>query len=231
MKTLIICPLQFEVQHLLAALGACGAGWESVPFGSDCAQRFLNRPWWLVRGGHGKVDFALRTQQWLQRLPESMDQVIGVGSGGALAEDLEPGDVVLAQKIIEHDFRARFDPQAKVPEFTTDENLWRSLNSLSKTFAGRFQLRVGAIASGDEDIVGDKRAQELFQQTGACTVGWEGAGLARACRAQNLRFLEIRGITDNARKNVAADFKKNLQRAMANVAELLWTGLGPQKAV
>ncbi|MCB0126353.1 MAG: hypothetical protein KDE58_29045 [Caldilineaceae bacterium] len=49
-------------------------------------------------------------------------------------------------------------------------------------------------------------------------VAWEGAGGARACQFSDVPFVEIRGITDNANQTAAADFERNLQASLHNVA-------------
>ena len=57
-------------------------------------------------------------------------------------------------------------------------------------------------------------------------MAWEGAGGARACRFNQIAFLELRAITDTADHDAPGDFAANLQIAMANAAALvnLWRG-------
>jgi hypothetical protein len=40
---------------------------------------------------------------------------------------------------------------------------------------GGFHIAFDVIASGDEDVVSSKRAQEIRDQTGAACVAWEGS--------------------------------------------------------
>ena len=55
----------------------------------------------------------------------------------------------------------------------------------------------------------------------AVAVAWEGAGGARACAFSDVPFVEIRGITARADDRAPADFRANLNIAMANLAALL----------
>jgi len=55
---------------------------------------------------------------------------------------------------------------------------------------GKTQFAVHVIASGDEDVVTSKRAQEIRDQTGAACVAWEGSGAARAALFNGIGSLE-----------------------------------------
>ena len=89
-----------------------------------------------------------------------------------------------------------------------------------------FSVHIGIVASGDEDIVTHIRAEELQKQTNALAVAWEGAGGARAARFNNLPFIEVRGITDNARDDVPQSFSANLPVAMSNIGMVMLNLIG-----
>ena len=81
-------------------------------------------------------------------------------------------------------------------------------------------LMLGAIASGDEDVLSADRRLELHGQTRALAVAWEGAGAARACILQNIPFCEIRAITDVGSTSLNKDWKSNLELAMSKLSEV-----------
>src|SRR5262249_20722267 len=87
--------------------------------------------------------------------------------------------------------------------------------------ADGFSVHYGIVASGDEDIVTSDRATALREATGAIAVAWEGAGGARASLFNALPFVELRGVTDTANQEAAADFHANLRRVMANLATFI----------
>jgi adenosylhomocysteine nucleosidase len=166
-------------------------------------------------GGHGKVQFALRTQSLImERRP---DLVICAGACGALTERLRPLDVVVAESTVEHDFKLRF-VKCPIPAFVGDPNALRVLKDHA---AHGFALHFGLIASGDEDVVDTARACELRSATAALAVAWEGAGGARACLHAGVPFLEIRGVTDSADDLSVENFRRNLPAAMTNVASVI----------
>ena len=82
-------------------------------------------------------------------------------------------------------------------------------------------MHYGIIASGDEDIITTDRATALRETTGAIAVAWEGAGGARASLFNALPFVELRGVTDTANHEAAADFHTNLRGVMANLAAFI----------
>ncbi len=205
--TLIICPLKKEVTYLLE--GFSKAGWlfetRSTPKLSmyQCHSQNIT----VSQGGHGKVQFALQTQHLLNHL-EGVSQVICIGAGGALATHIKVGDLVIAEKTVEHDYAEKFNPSAKIPEFLSHSTLLQLASQVP--LSSNYNVHRGVIASGDEDIIDSQRALELFEQTQALAVAWEGSGGARACAFNKIPFLELRTITDNARDSVAESFFKNL---------------------
>jgi len=164
-------------------------------------------------GGHGKVEFGLRTLQLIQLLRPSL--VVCAGTCGLLApEVVSPLDVVVGTMTVEHDFKS--SSAGEPPRFLgcsiTLEKLRRGQPS---------GVHFGAIASGDEDVLSLARAGEIHAATGALAVAWEGAGGARACRMMQTPFIEIRGVSDHADASAIADFRRNLRAAMARVGEVV----------
>lgn len=170
----------------------------------------------LSLAGHGKTQFGIQTQFFLQYY-QDIKSVFCVGCAGALSEDLRLGDVILGEKTIEHDYRLKFI-ERPLPSFPGDKQI---IQEILKQSRADFNIHLGAIASGDEDVVDKARAEEIGRQTGALAVAWEGAGGARACSFNKVPFVEIRGITDHANTDVPYDFLPNLEKAMKNVASCL----------
>jgi adenosylhomocysteine nucleosidase len=150
--------------------------------------------------------------------------VICLGAAGALAADLAIGDVVVATETVEHDFTQRFSRRS-LPRFAADPATIGGLRELPLANLP-FAVHFGIVASGDEDIIELERGATLREATEACAVAWEGAGGARACRFNEIPFIELRGITDTADHQASAHFAANLGPTMANIAELLvlWRG-------
>jgi len=173
----------------------------------------------LMAGGHGKVQFAIQTQYAINYTP-NCQLIICAGAAGSLNKKLNMGDVVVGEATIEHDYKLKFAPNPKAPPiFDGDFERIKKIKDMPNSYS--FSIYFGKIASGDEDIISNKRAKEIVEKTNALCVAWEGAGGAKAAKFNDIPFIEIRGITDSADKLAIADFKKNLNIAMENITNLL----------
>jgi len=222
-KTLIVLPLQAEVETLSDALRANGLRHGQAQVGRLAVAVFAEIGATLAWGGHGKAQFAVHTRHLLDHVGH-VDLVVCAGAAGALADGIAVGDLVVATRTVEHDFRLRFSSRP-APVFDGDGTAIRSLQALAIADS-RFALHFGDVASGDEDIVSVDRARALRAATGAVAVAWEGAGGARACAFSQSPYLEIRAVTDQATVDAPSDFTQNLGLAMRNVATLLSSWLG-----
>lgn len=218
MRWIILCPLKREMRDLVAGLNSLGT--KCVPHQKLRLSSYAVPEWdtLITWGGHGKSQFAVHTQYALSEFPRPKG-VLCVGTAGGLNSNLQVGDLVIGDRSIEHDFREKLNPNASMPIFEANVELLRMFNRPPPNL--EFNVHVGGIASGDEDIASAQRANELHQQTGALAVAWEGSGGARACRFLDVPYLEVRAITDNAREKVTQSFAQNLGRCMRNVATLL----------
>jgi len=217
-KLLLVCPLDSEVRPLLEGFTELGLDVEKRAGLKTPAFWIPQKGFVISRGGHGKSQFAIQTQYLLSHLKD-MEAVICAGAAGGLGPHLEVGDLVVGEKTIEHDYTERFSPNAKLPEFAGHSSLIGRFKNLS--LHDSFKIHFGSIAGGDEDIVDAMRAQELYQSTRSLAVAWEGPGGARAAKFNDLPYLEIRAITDNARDSVPNSFSQNLGRCMKNLATAL----------
>src|SRR5262252_8531405 len=223
MRTLIVLPLQAEIDHLSGALQANGLRLERTAAGRLDVVSLPEIGTVLARGGHGKAQFALHTRHLLDHAGH-VDLVICAGAAGALVEGIAVGDVVVGLRTVEHDFQSRFSGR---PAPVCDAAAIQSLRELVPSEAG-FALHFGDVASGDEDIVSVDRAQALQLATGALAVAWEGAGGARACAFSATPYLELRAVTDQANVEASSHFAQNLPAAMRNLACLVIAWLGPR---
>jgi adenosylhomocysteine nucleosidase len=215
-KIMILSPLPLEMEALLSRIQEHGHEFAETFAGPLKVFEFPELGWQFSLAGHGKVQFGIQTQFLIGHY-RHIDAIICAGCAGGLAKNVSVFDVIAAEKTIEHDYRLRF-AQRPDPEFAGDESL---LAKIKECRSDKIRIHFGAVASGDEDIVDPGRALELSTQTRALAVAWEGAGGARACKFNNVPFLELRGITDTANNTAPIDFAANLKLAMANVADTL----------
>lgn len=223
MKTLVVFPLQEELDFFLDHCRRSGLRWTVTQIGRLPVFEASGVALTLARGGTGKAQFALQTQHLLDTGPE-WQLVICAGAAGALVDEVAIGDVIVATVTVEHDYRNRFNVRP-LPRFGGDQQSLDALRQVRPAGAD-FGIHFGPLASGDEDIVTAGRRQQLHEATGCLAAAWEGAGGARACVFSRAPFIEIRGVTDAANAGAAMAFEDNLETAMGHVADLVITWLG-----
>lgn len=214
---LVLCPLRFELDYIIDYFHRLNFRSDPIKINYYVAYIFPELNVIIAEGGRGKVQFAITTQKIVSKFSE-ICSIICAGSAGGLSTSLAIGDVVVATETLEHDFKNRYNPKAARPLIAGDELMLTSLRSFSSP---HFKVHFDRMASGDEDIVDLARVAELYADTSAVAVAWEGIGAAKVGRFNKIPFLEIRGITDNARNEVVSNFRKNLPNAMENVAQVL----------
>ena len=214
---LIVTPLQEEFADLYQSLAAHQLNSEPGRVGKLEVQRFPQLNVTLARGGHGKTQFGIQTQYLLDLAP--FDLVICAGAAGALAPEVQVGDLIVVTTTVEHDFNNKFVPRPK-PQFHGDAKSIAQLKALELP-AADFKVHFGILAGGDEDVIEVKRGAELRQAHNALAVAWEGVGGARACAFSGVPFLELRGATDTADHAAPVVFDVNLKVVMQNIARLL----------
>jgi adenosylhomocysteine nucleosidase len=224
-KRLIVIPIQQEIECFLQGCTELGYPAEASRLGRLPVVHLPAQGTTVAPGGLGKVQFAVQTQHLLDACTD-WDLVICAGAAGALVDDLSPGDLVVATETVEHDIQNRFG-QPLLPRFRSADTALAELRD-GRSALTSCTVHFGPIASGDEDVVDPQRRRAIHQLTGALAVAWEGAGGARACHFSGIPYIEVRGITDRADRQAAAEFARNLTRAMRHVATLItsWTTRG-----
>jgi len=218
MTILMVTPLQEEVALLVHAWERLGLRAISMVIGRLPAVTLPDLHVSLACGGHGKAQFALQTQHLIEH-SHALDMVLCAGAAGGLADDVSVGDIVVATSTIEHDFHRKFSGRP-APKFDGAPEAIARLRHVQMPTRS-FCVHYGIVASGDEDIITTDRATALREATGAIAVAWEGAGGARASLFNALPFLELRGVTDTANHEAAADFHTNLRGVMTNLAAFI----------
>lgn len=225
MKILLVIPIREEIDAFLRAITEYGVETVESKIGKVSIVCIPKLSLTLAEGGLGKVQFAVQTQYLIDAYTD-WDLVICAGTAGALVDNLSIGDVVVASETVEHDIHNKFgDPL--IPRFTSAAKIVDDLKGVQLP-TKVMKIHFGPIASGDEDVVAAERRNELHQRTGALAVAWEGVGGARACKFNDIPYVEIRGITDGTDFNAAESFRSNLETAMRSVALLILAWLENQ---
>ena len=177
-----------------------------------------DRPVVAVEMGVGKVSAAAATQSLIDRYHPRC--AIFTGSAGALASDLDVGDLVIADRVAVHDIGAHraagFIPTGFMTLNDREDHTYAhrmyadaGLVALAHRVAeemnwppapgGRtLQVRVGTVATGDQVILSGEKKDWLLDTFGALVVEMEGAAFAQVASANVLPWLLIRSVSDHA---------------------------------
>lgn len=161
----------------------------------------------IVKCGIGKVNAALCTQYLI--LHFNVSKIINTGIAGACGKDLKIFDFVVSQKVVYHDFDVTFFGYKKgqVPNlplfFQADDNLQNKvLDAFNNSeFSKEHKIQEGIIASGDKFISEKSVKDEIIKDFSPLCVEMEGAAIAHTCFVNNIPFVIIRCMSDNAQES------------------------------
>jgi adenosylhomocysteine nucleosidase len=191
--------------------------------------------------GVGKVNAAMTTALLLERFSPSA--VIFSGVAGALDPQLQPGDVVVGEKLVQHDLvnyteagpvlrsvRNPLDGAANPIVFESSAMLLAlarvaaSRTALEPAEAGdgrrRPRVLFGTIATGDSFVSSHLERTRLREQLGADAVEMEGAAVAQVCHQRGVLFLVVRGLSDRAGNDASQEAQRHLRVSAGNAAQI-----------
>ncbi|KAA5805652.1 5'-methylthioadenosine/adenosylhomocysteine nucleosidase [Thermoanaerobacterium thermosaccharolyticum] len=171
----------------------------------------------LVRSGIGKVNAAIAAQILISEF--NVDYIINTGVAGGIKSGINVGDIVISSDAIEHDFDTTafgdelgVIPRMKTSVFKADKYLIDiALKAANDNIDGK--AYVGRIVSGDRFVSSKEEARRLGQQFSAYAVEMEGAAIAHTSYLNDIPFVIIRSISDNADGNATSDFNLFVKKA------------------
>ena len=179
----------------------------------------------LVKSGVGKVNAARTTQILIDNF--DLEYVINVGTAGGLNENIEIGDVVIAERLVQHDFDITAGGYEKGyisntgRFFYSDKELVSKSERIIDNMNENFKAIIGLIATGDifvQDISVKDRIKEEFDAD--CTE-MEGAAIAQVCYLDKIPFIVIRSISDKPNGNNNIQFEKYLELACERYSKFI----------
>ena len=170
----------------------------------------------IARCGVGKVFAAMCAQAMI--IGFSPRLIINTGVAGALAEGINTGDTVIAERLVQHDMdtsplgdpkglisginKIYFDADARSVEILKESARELGISAVAATVAS------GDVFVADKDS--RKRIREAFDAS-ACEM--EGAAIAQVAFVNSTPFAVIRAISDNADGDSAVSFPTFLAAA------------------
>lgn len=243
----VICAMPEEIEHLSAALAAAAERCDAGPGGFAFRQgRLDGRPVVLVEAGIGKVNAAVVATLLLDRF--GCDGLILSGVAGGLDPSLGIGDVIVAERLLQHDYGAVVE-QAIRPyrpgatpiggsnrplTYELGAQLRRDLEAAldgielaaipalaTGDVARRPQLRFGTVLTGDQFINCEATRSRLFQAFSAQAVEMEGAAVAQIAERFGVPCVVVRSLSDLAGADSHMDIATFLSVAAGQAATVV----------
>lgn len=180
----------------------------------------------VVKCGVGKVNAARVTQILIDTF--NVKSVINVGAAGALNPFLNIGDIVIGEKLIQHDFDiTAFDHDKGYITgvgdyiYSDSELIEKFENAANNLKEKDYKIKKGIIATGDIFCTDIEMKNKIFSKFNADCVEMEGAAIAQVCYLDNIPFIVIRSISDSPNGNNEIDFDKFVELASKRCANIL----------
>lgn len=177
----------------------------------------------VAKCGIGKVFAAICAQTMI--LKYSPDLLINTGVGGALAQGITTGDIVVAADLCQHDMdtSAIGDPKGLVSGinmiyFEADSRAGQILLEGAKALG--LNARLGRIASGDKFIASKEDKIRILTDFSADACEMEGCAIAQTAFVNGTPFAVVRAISDSADGEATMDYPTFLPIAARNSTNL-----------
>ncbi len=161
----------------------------------------------------GKVFASLTATTLIEKF--GCNKLLFSGVAGAINSDLKIGDLIIADKLCQHDLdiTAFGHPHGYVPGGDVFIKTSEELRAIAKNVAEENNLKVleGTIATGDQFVHSNDRKEFIQKTFKADALEMEGASVAVVCDALNVPFFILRAISDSADMDAGFDFDEFLK--------------------
>jgi adenosylhomocysteine nucleosidase len=184
-----------------------------------------------ARAGAGKVNAAFAATLLVDHF--SPAAVVFTGTAGAIDTELNPGDVVIGTAVGYHDFgNVTADGFVRSPTrnvasgkldpafFPADPALLAAARRAAASVKTALHIREGVIVTGDAFLASPARRVDLRRELNASAVEMEGAAVAQVCARFGVPAIVIRSITDHADGGAENSYRRYVEVAAHNAAEL-----------
>lgn len=208
----IICAMQIEADGIIAL--AQNTKTEVIAEMNFTTGTLHDKEIVVTVCGVGKVNAAVCAVVLIEKFKP--DIIINSGVAGSLSPLVSIGDIVVAEKSVEHDMNltALGDrqgevsfPDGKVMYFNCNERVVQTLFKVCSQIPST-RVEKGVIASGDIFVSDRRQRVKLNREFGALACEMEGAAIGHVCFSFGTPYGIIRAISDDLDENKGMDFVK-----------------------
>lgn len=238
----IICAIPPELTYLRGRLRDTGRTTVAeIAFDSG---QLDGQPVVLVASGMGKVNMGLVATLLADRF--GCSAIVFTGVAGGLDPRLRIGDIVIADRVVQHDFgltmneqlhtyqpghipfinrteRLGYEPDPELLERVKRRLAGLTLPALSNfpSDGGPPRITYGTVLTGDQYLHCEPTRIRLHNDLGGVAVDMESGALAQVCESFGVPWLVIRGLSDLAGTDSGLDFQRFLQDVAGRSARVL----------
>ena len=180
----------------------------------------------LIKSGIGKVNAARTAQALIDNF--KVDYIINIGIAGSLNSLLDIGDVVIAKKVIQHDFDITAFGHSKgyitgVGDFlqSNPDLVEEFTNSLESTPEKNYKIKVGIIATGDIFCTESWMKDKIRAKFNADVEDMESAAIAQVCYLSETPFIAVKSISNTPKGENAIAYSNKIKLASKRCANVL----------
>jgi adenosylhomocysteine nucleosidase len=176
----------------------------------------------LTSCGVGKVNAAACTQILIDRF--NVDSIVNTGIAGSLHDDVKICDIVISDSVTYHDVR-KGQMKSCFPYkeyFQADEQLREFISSaIEEIVQDSSKYHIGKIVTGEAFISNDQEKAIIIESYSPLCVEMEGAAIGHVASINNVPFIVVRSISDNADNNATINYETFEQLSANKSANLV----------
>lgn len=193
---------------------------------SFCRGKLCGKDVVVVQSGIGKVNAGICAQILVDRF--QVEVLINTGVAGALASELNIGDMVISTDAVQHDmdvtrmgYKEGQIPGMEVLAFPADRELVEKAALANREANPDIATFVGRVASGDQFIAENSVKDRIISAFGAMCTEMEGAAIAQTAYLNQVSYVIIRAISDKADNSATMDYPAFERQAIAHSIRLV----------
>ena len=176
----------------------------------------------LALSGIGKVNAARTTQILIDNM--QVDYIFNVGVAGGVSSDIKVLDIVVGEKMVQHDFDLTGFNREKgfipnINDIYIESDLY--LRNLAMNALPKEKTYLGTIASGDIFCTDKEMEKKINKKFKALCVEMEGASIAQVCYLSHIPFLVIRSISDTLMGDNSITYDEFLEKSSCVIGEAM----------
>ncbi len=175
--------------------------------------------------GVGKVNAARTTQLMIDSF--SPEYIINSGVAGGISNRVKIGDLVIGDKLVQHDFdltafgREKGTISDAIGKFIYSDIILVEKAKRELQNSSSLNGVVGTIASGDIFVTDTLMSKKINTKFDADCCEMEGAAIAQVCFLDGTPFIVVRSISDTPNEKNKIDFETFVKIASEKVAKFV----------